>query len=302
MPTTSAIYNSLSSKDLDAVELVEPGRIEFYASSLANQINTFRMGYTPQKRVIDLSKWISDITIETTAQGGSLLSVSVIDPAWTMFIRDANGVSFIDVDDSGYLWPPVEVTFPPDTSDATWRLCQCIPTSDLTAANVTLTFEDKIVSELREHFGAQVSYPNQTRAEFMQSLIKQANADPEYPGEVDIRFVPLLPKSTFTVADLTMQERLPKSATQPNPPRARKNPNKNPNNPGPKNTTGTPFQNPFAPVAPGVDISIEDGIDTFTNPQQLAGYVPPSPAPPSKPVTIGGGPNSGSLGSGPGGF
>lgn len=262
MPTPE-IFNSIASPDLDVIALVDPNRIELYATSLADQINTSRMGYSPPKRVIDLGRWISDITIETTAQGGSLLAISVIDPAWTMFMRDVNGVSFIDVDDTGFLWPPVEVNFPPDISDATWRLCQCVPTSDLTQANVTLTFEDKIVAELREHFGAQQSFPNQTRAEFIQALIQQANHSPAYPGEFDIRFVPLLPKETFTVADLTMSQRIPTSATQPFAPAARKNHNKKPNQ--------TPVQpKPLTPaqVAAGVvDLSIENGLAAFQSGQ-----------------------------------
>lgn len=274
------IYNSLASPDLDVVELVDPNRIQFYANSLADQINTFRMSYSPQKRIIDLSTFISDIIIETTAQGGSLLEVTVIDPGWMLFTRDANGVCFIDVDDQGFLWPPVEVTFPPDISDATWRLCQCIPTTDLTQANVTITFEDKIVSELREHYGAQTSYPEQTRAEFMQSLVQQANRDPVYPGEIPIRFVSLLPKETFTVADLNLQERLPASATQKYAPPSRNNPNKNPKAPSAAAAQPAPLT-PAQQAAGGTDISIQDGFANFqsgTAYQQT--YSPFAPVPP----------------------
>lgn len=279
---TSIIYNSLASSDLGITELVDPDQISFYTASLANQVNAFRMNYTPQKRIIDLAEWVSDITIETTAQGGSLLEVTIIDPAWTLFQRDAAGVCFIDVDDQGFLWPPVEVTFPPDVSDATWRLCQCIPTTDLTQANVTLTFEDKIVSELREHYGAQISYPNQTRAEFIQMLVQQANRNPAYPGEVSIRLVNLLPKSTFTVEDLNLQERLPASATQAYAPPARKNPNKNAKTP----TVASSLPKPLTQgeIAAGVvDLSIEDGLAAYQKGTSYANTYSPFATPPPGP-------------------
>ena len=286
------IYNSLAGPDLNVVELVDPNRIQFYATSTAQQINDFRMSYAPQKRILDLDQWISDVIIETSAQGSSLLEVHVIDPAWTMFVRDKNGACFIDVDDSGYLWPPVEVTFPKDISDATWRLCQARPSTDLTQPNVILTFEDKITSELREQYAAQNSYPNETRAEFIQSLVQQTNQNPAYPGEVDIRFVPLLPKETFTVADLSMQQRIPTSATQKYVPPARRSPNKTPHAPGssagkPAFSGNNPFLNPFAPIASpttavgqavsGIEISIQAGWDAMT--QGLTN--PPDPVTPT---------------------
>ena len=301
MPSPS-VLNSLSTSDLNVVELTDPNRIQFYADSIGEQINSFRMKYAPQKRVLDLSQWIADIIIETSAQGSSLLEVHIIDPAWTLFVRDKNGVSFIDVDDSGFLWPPVEVTFPSDISDSTWRLCQCKPSTDLTQANVILTFEDKIVSELREQAQAQNSYPNQTRAEFIQSLVKQTNDSPAYIGEVKIRFVALLPHSTFTTADLTMQQQVPKSATQKNPPPARKNPNKTPaSSAAPGKTapfTGTnPFLNPFAPIAKpttpvgqavsGVEISIQAGWDAMVGGLTNNPYTQTTP-PPTVLQTLGG--------------
>lgn len=274
MPT-DPIYNSIAGGDLRITELTDPKLIEFYTSSVANQINDFRASFSPAKRVRDLAAWIADVIIETTAQGASLLEVHVIDPAWTLLMRDSNGVSFIDVDDEGFLWPPVEVNFPKDVSDATWRLCQARPSTSLTEANLILTFEDKIVSELREHYGAQASLPNQTRAEFIQSLVKQANFSPVFPGDVDIRFVHLLPKSTFTVADLTMQQRFPSSATKGN----RKNPNKLPASIGklPANILKPPA-NAIEASVDGVIISIEEGISAFTLASNKA-FIPVLPPP-----------------------
>ncbi len=294
---TPSVTNFLASSDLNVVELVDPSLIDLYATSLGEQINTFRMGYLPQKRVLDLSRWIADIIIETTAQGSSLLEVHIIDPALSMFVRDSKGACFIDVDDSGYLWPPVEVTFPKDTSDATWRLCQAAPSTDLTQPNVVLTFEDKIVSELREQFRQQVSYPNQTRAEFMQDLVRQANQNPAYPGEVDIRFVHLLPKETFAVADLSMQQRIPASATQKYVPPARKNPNKLPLPPGAgAEAGGSALINPFAGITQtvaqsiqntveGVDISIQTVWDAFLH-AHGSSSTPVTPAPAAPPTLV----------------
>ena len=88
-----------------------------------------------------------------------------------------------------------------------------------------LTFEDKIASQLREHAGPLASTPNETRAEFIQSLVQQANAQPN-PGDDKIRFRALLPHSTFTAADLTLSQIPPASAFVPGAPAARKNPNK----------------------------------------------------------------------------
>ncbi len=282
---TPTIPNALASPDLDAVELVDPARIAFYTHNLAEQVNKFRMSYAPQKRVIDLEDWIADIIIETSAQGSSILEVHVIDPAWTLFQRDQNGVCFIDADETGYLWPPIEVTFPQDISDATWRLVGVRPSTDLTQPNVILIFEDKIVSELREHFGAQNSGPNQTRAEFIQMLIKQANKSPAYPGEVDIRFVPLLPKSTFTVQDLSMSERIPKSAKQSNPPNARKDANKGHRKTAARHASEIPGVNNIIQAGNalqqgtvnGTDISIRTGLGSFTN-------IDPSPFAPVTPI------------------
>lgn len=274
MPNPPNIKNSIAGADLHVIELTDPDTIKLYAIQIAKQMNTYRMGFAPQKRVRDLHDWIADIIIETTAQGASLLEVHIIDPAWTLFIRDKNGVSYIDVDDSGFLWPPIEVTFPQDISDCTWRLCQCRPSSDLNQANVVLTFEDKIVSELRGQYKQQVSFPDQTRAEFIQSLVQQANSNRDLPTDVDIRFVPLLPHSTFTTADLTLSQRIPTSATQGSAPTARKNPGKAPPvSPSTFRQIETAQAEIHAAVQ-GVDISIQNGWDAFTSGSFLNGFVP----------------------------
>lgn len=254
---SNPIFNSFRSAELSVTEQIDPSLIKVYATSIADQINKFRMSYKPQKNCKDLSEWIADIILETTAQGASLMEVHVVDPAWTLLMKDSQGVSFIDVDEQGYIWPPVEVTFPQNVSEATWRLAQLRPSTSLTEANLILTFEDKIASELREHSGQQSSHSGQTRAEFIQHLIKDANDNPAYSTDVKIRFVPLLPHSTFTKADLTMSSLLPVSATQKNPPKARKDHKK-----GPRKDKPRQFNSPGDTID-GVNIKIGDGADAF---------------------------------------
>lgn len=241
--TLPTIRSDMTSSELNVVDLLDPLQIEAYRVSVATQINNQRMAQPNPKQVLDLSDWISDIMIETTVQGASLLEVHVIDPGWIMLLRDKDGVAFFDTDQNGYLWPPIEVNFPADSSDAVWRLCQLRPSTDITQANLILTFEDRVAAELREFLGPVLSSPNQTRAEFIQQLVKEVKfgkplppvAGLGYPvvppGQKDgkIRFIPLLPHLDFTAADLTADETtIPKSAKQKNPPPARANHTKKP--------------------------------------------------------------------------
>ena len=238
---TAIIYNSLASSLLNVTALSSPTDVtslnamrvsaaqspvtQALVSYVAININQQRMSQPNPMQVVDLEYHISDITIETSAQGSSLLTVSVIDPGWMLLRRDpGTGASFIDVDDSGYLWPPIELTFPPDVTDATWRLCQCKPTTDSSGPNIVLTFEDKIVSILREHDNITdpscgQSNPNETRAEFIERVVRSASGhavagDPA--SGVGIRFRHLLNPSDFSPSDLTSaQTTLPASATPP---------------------------------------------------------------------------------------
>jgi hypothetical protein len=242
---TQPIFNNLSSSDLNVIVVQDVERIKLYRESVAKQINRHRMKQAQPKEILDLSDFIADIIIETTVQGSSLLEVHIIDPGWITLRRDSNGTSFFDVDDSGYLWPPIDLNFPPDVSDAQWRLCQLRPSTDTTQANVILTFEDKVVATMREFSGPVMSSVNQTRAEFIRQLVKEATVGGKLPpstlggslpkqvtpttGTADgsIRFVSLLPNSDFTSADLNADElSLPASAKQPGAPPARQNPNK----------------------------------------------------------------------------
>ncbi len=266
MPTDiPSITNQLASAAFHVVDLIDPNRIQFYCVNMANQINeqsvaARKSSGSPTIQVKDLSDWITDIIIETTAQGSSLLEVHVIDPAWTLFQRDpTTGTSFFDVDPSGYIWPPIEVQFPPNVSDAKWRVCQLRPSTDLNQANVIITFEDKSAAILREHSGAQQSFPNETRAQFIQRLVKEANTNPQLPTDGHIRLEMLLDPKDFTLADLNANQRLPTSATQPYAPPARKDPKKRPH---PLISTNLPLTGSAPPpgVPPGLIISIAGSL------------------------------------------
>ena len=183
---TISVLNDVFSPELNVISLTDRENVEFYIKNMGQQINESRnkmiSGDQQTMRVTDLDQFISDIIIETTAQGASLLEVQIIDPGWRLLQRDQKtGACFFDVDDQGYLWPPVEVNFPPANSKTgysgtgcVWRLAMLEPSTDLTGPNITLTFEDKIVSELREHSATpahpKVASKGETRAEFIQSL------------------------------------------------------------------------------------------------------------------------------------
>ncbi len=290
---TNPIIGTLNSPDLAVTVLTDPLQVKFYRDNIAKQINAQRMAQPPQKEAVDLSDWIADIIIETTVQGASLLEVHIIDPGWILLQRDANGVSFLDVDENGYIWPPIEVNFPPDVSDAQWRLCQLRPSTDLTAANLILVFEDKVASVLREFSGPVLSHTNETRAEFIRRLVKEATVGgalaptPGFSGggslgtgtdtpiigtpDGSIRFIPLLPNIDFTAADLTSDQFvLPASAKQPKPAPARGDPNKN----GTGKTTNVPPILPKAAVS-GTSLSIADGFSIVADAATGPVYVPP---------------------------
>jgi hypothetical protein len=245
---TNEILNSMFSSDLNATVISDPAQIRFLvAQSMADQINEQRMSFSPPKQAVDLTDAIADIIIETSAQGASLMEVHIIDPYWVLLQRDAAGICFIDVDEQGYLWPPIEVNFPKGSSDAMWRLCACAPTTDLTTANIVLTFEDRCAAELREFQGPVQSNHNETRAEFIRRLVKEARFGGHLPSvayngvatspnvgmpDGSIRFITLLgigDPQAFSAADLASdQVYTPPSAKQPAAPPARKSPNKTP--------------------------------------------------------------------------
>jgi hypothetical protein len=221
MAAELATYDPLQSIEL----LTDVSAAEFVATQLNDgaQNQNVAMGAPTVK---DLTEAIADLTVETIVQGAGTLTALIIDPWWQLLTRSSDGSApaFIDVDESGLLIP-VDVNFPSGT-DCWWRLCAAQPTTDTSQANLTLTFEDRIATELRDLGGPKTAGSGQTRAQFIASCVSQAP---------DIRFVcPALTQPAGSVAgDITSGQILalgntsaPASSTQPTAPTARRHPTK----------------------------------------------------------------------------
>lgn len=182
-----AVPDELASNLLDTAILTDALKIEAIKQDIAKQLNDGSAG----PKFVDLSSRIAGVQIETSAQGASLVVISLIDPAWVIPMS-----GFIQVDDGGYLWPPIDINFPRG-SDCFWRLCQYQAVwdaeMDASQGNVTLTFEDRIVSQLREMSpaypgGISQGQPNQTLGGFIKQLVDNAN----HNLKTNIRLVELI--------------------------------------------------------------------------------------------------------------
>lgn len=168
-----SIPNPLATASLDTAILTDPATIRAYRDTIASQMND-GAAQAGGPRFEDLSDRIADVIIDDQAQGASTLEVQIIDPLWVI----PNAPGFIVADALGYL-QPLDINFPTGTS-CVWRLCQYRPSyGSASGANLILTFEDRIVSQLRElsaaNTGVVQGQPNQTLIEFFQMLIKVAN-------------------------------------------------------------------------------------------------------------------------------
>src|ERR1700722_11196850 len=94
--------------------------------------------------VEDLAKAISEIELETQIAGASFIKVFVIDPELDLLTS-----GWLDVEEG--LVDQIEVEFP-EKSGWFWRLCALEITTDRTQANLTLTFEDRIVAYMRQYW------------------------------------------------------------------------------------------------------------------------------------------------------
>lgn len=118
----------------------------------------------------DLAGAIAQVQTRTQIFGASTLTVSLVDPEW-----EVQTSGLFDLDAEGLL-APIDVNFP-EGSDTWWRLCTTSGTTDLSAANFTLTFEDRIVAYLREHWGPKAARPGTTtRAQFIAQLVREVHA------------------------------------------------------------------------------------------------------------------------------
>jgi NlpC/P60 family len=124
-----------------------------------------------------LASRIAEIELETQILGASFIKVQIIDPEWVL---QTSG--FIDVKEG--LLDEIEVEFPEGTGYM-WVLCAVEGSTEVANANLTLTFEDKVVAELRQYWGPKVAPPGtQTRAEFVQDLVAEVGTH----GEPKLRF------------------------------------------------------------------------------------------------------------------
>lgn len=118
-------------------------------------------------QVDDLAWAISEVTLETQMAGASLLTVPLADPQWSLVTS-----GFLDVNEDGLL-DEIDVEFP-EGSGSWWRICMAQVDSVSDSPNVTLTFEDRIVSYLRDKWGAKVISPGATtRAQVVKTLVDE---------------------------------------------------------------------------------------------------------------------------------
>jgi hypothetical protein len=160
-------YDPLANIEL----LADPSAVEI----IATQLNDTTLNQNRREgaaRIANLSDAITDIEIEDSAQGASVLVVTIADPYLYLTTRPSVGQpAFIDVDDAGLLIP-VDVNFP-ETTDCWWRIAAADSSLDTSAPNLILTFEDRNVSLLRDLGAPIVSGAGQTRAQFIYSLVRQ---------------------------------------------------------------------------------------------------------------------------------
>lgn len=145
---------------------------------LARHIVKTAKGNAPLEQ--DLARVIGEVTLNTQIAGSSILQITVIDPGWAI-----QRSGFLAVNGDGLL-DEIEVNFP-EGSAMWWRLTMVAGTTNLNDANLTLTFQDRIVSYLQDKFGAVgVSPGTVTRAQFIKHRVDEVGRG---DGHQRIRFV-----------------------------------------------------------------------------------------------------------------
>jgi hypothetical protein len=128
----------------------------------------------------ELAQAITEVELQTQISGASFIKVWVADPYWVLTTS-----GFVDVNEEGIL-DPLEVEFP-EGSGSLWVFCAVEVTNDLTQPSLILTFEDKIVAELRAKWGPKnVASGTVTRAQFIKQLVDEVGLDGKTPR---IKFV-----------------------------------------------------------------------------------------------------------------
>ena len=141
----------------------------FLAKSAAK---TARKGSVSEQ---ELAERISEVELETQILGASFLKVHVIDPEWTL---QTSG--WLDVKEG--VLEPVTVEFP-EGSKWMWVLCAVEGSTEVSSANLELTFESSTVAKLREYWGPKQAPPGtRTRAQFVRDLLREAKVPCVIPG------------------------------------------------------------------------------------------------------------------------
>lgn len=169
---------------------------------IATSVKATAAGTTPSAE--DLANAVAEVTVESQTLGASLLQVTMNDPNWAI-LRSG----FLNVTADGLL-DAIDVNFP-QGSDLWWRLAMIDFTNDLSGPNLTLTFQDRIISYLQADWGALAVPPGTTtRAQFLKFLVdrvaKQENVTPlqfvcksinalTVPGQVNVQ-VATMPAQT----------------------------------------------------------------------------------------------------------
>lgn len=157
------------------IEPLPPGPLSHL---IATSVKATATGTTPSAE--DLASAVAEVTVESQTLGASLLQVTMNDPNWAI-LRSG----FLNVTADGLL-DAIDVNFP-QGSDLWWRLAMIDFTNDLSGPNLTLTFQDRIISYLQGKWGGMAVAPGTTtRAQFIKQLVDQVGKG---DGLMPIQFV-----------------------------------------------------------------------------------------------------------------
>lgn len=132
---------------------------------VVKQLNPSKYGLSET----DLTTALQDVELQTQILGASFIKVFVDDPEWVI-----QNSGLIRVNSDGIL-NELEVEYP-ESSGYFWRLAAVEGSTEITQANLTLTFEDRIVARLREQWKHRTFPPGlSTRAQVVKALVEEAN-------------------------------------------------------------------------------------------------------------------------------
>lgn len=134
---------------------------ELVSHLLAKQI----VGKGEHAKVAELAGAVSEVELQTQILGASFIKVHLVDPGLAIIN------SGLIQQEEGIL-KEVEVEFP-EKSGWLWRLVAVEVSTDFTQPNLVLTFEDKIVAELRARRGQKTAPAGSSAPRFIHSLVAE---------------------------------------------------------------------------------------------------------------------------------